>query len=324
MINLSSLQPGLLGASPYSNVRQEVLVPGASVAFEMDLPRLDIPIQATLDGWPDREYGKTVFIRVRTQGLGCTFKCKSCWASTLPHGVQLTSQEIVFQVIHILLSGLVDLRGVDRLVVATMGLGEPFANYQVVDALRELNFLIPACRFIISTTGPRTGKKVFDSALEMCRQGVRIDFQISVHSVRQEWRLEFIGDIKHQGRPLASWTVEELSLRAREWYEATGNKAHINLAVGPSFHGWDAGDHDGFAQLFPSDIVVVKLSLEGPYDGQPWDQAQYYAALLHRQTRLQEMGYPTYEYIPAGVDVGGSCGAQLDIRKLVQVQPQRL
>lgn len=310
----TSLAPDFLSATPFTEVKPLVIVPNAAFAFEFYLPaRLDMPIQANLDGWPDGTIGRTVFIRVRSQGLGCTFRCASCFASTLPHGVNLKPEEIVYQVLHILGSGLIELSEVQNLTVATMGLGEPLANLHVIDAIQQLHTLLPEAGFVLSTSGPRAGKQVLAGAIGLVQRGVLLELQISVHSVRQDWRLRFLGDKMFQGRPLASWTVEDLSLRAFEWHRATTQKIHANCALGPDFHAWEERDYQQFRELFPPHIAVAKLSLEGPYDNRLWDLRPFLRALADRERQLRVLGYEVYRYIPAGVNDGGSCGSQIEV-----------
>ncbi len=306
----------LLSKSPFSKVRPEVLVPGKAVGFHFFSQRFEPPLYASLDGWPDAEIGRTAFIRFATQCKGCTLGCRSCGAPLIGRGGALTEDEIVFQVLHILASNLVRLSAITKLVLATMGYGEPFTSNTLIAAIARLRALFPKAKFIVSATGIKTGLKVFEPLVKMARSGDDVDLQASIHSVRRAWRLGFVGDFLFRGRPLKTWTLEQMSALAARWFNETGRRAHVNLAVGPQFHAWDFWDFREFLRLFPPRTVVVKLSLEGPREGMAWDFSPFMAVMERRQKALRKMGYEVYIYIPEGVGVGASCGAHTEAKSV--------
>jgi len=319
MLNLTNIKAGLLSDSPFVEARPLVLAAGKSITFRLMLDRFKAQdmneVQVQADGFPNSAIGPNLFLRLRAQAGSCTFGCNSCFASwartVMGTGVaNLSAKEMVFQALHVLLDGEIGLGTIGNLTITFMGIGEPFANPNVIEAIRGLHSLIPGTKFILSTTGPKVGQRVFDEALQLVAEGVDLDLQISLHSVRQKWRLKYIDDpAARMNREPMSWTVGELSGLAMKWYQSTGRKAHINIAAGPTFHQWQIDDYLQFSSLFPPEAVIVKLSLEGPFSEARWDFEPYEAILLVREMAFQSLGYATFIYAPEAIDEGGSCGA---------------
>ncbi|MBR8836889.1 MAG: hypothetical protein DSM106950_23505 [Stigonema ocellatum SAG 48.90 = DSM 106950] len=310
---MNHMQLKVAEETPFSEMTVSELRPGSALVVELDLPveRSSIPIQVNVDAWPEHSFKERIFIRIRAQGIGCTFRCRSCFASTLTRAINLNTKEIVHQVLWVLNSAHLGQANLADLTIAFMGLGEPLANPNIIPAIQQLRKLLPQAKFIVSTTGPKIGRKIFDNLIALVQDSMDIDLQVSVHSIRQDWRLAFIGDSMYQDKPRASWTVQQLSELTMTWKKATGRLAHTNWAIGPDFHPWDQEDYDRCAELFPPDTIKAKLSLEGPFDGQHWDMQPYIAELSLRESAMKNMGYDTYVYIPDGLNEGGSCGAQI-------------
>jgi hypothetical protein len=305
----------MLLRNPFISAEQQVLIPSAAMIYNMALSskRLPIPIakpiQVHLDGWPDPEIGENVFIRISTQGKGCSFKCLSCDAGRLP-GVNLTAEEIAFQALMVLKNYFIDLSKIKKLVIATMGLGEPLANRAVAEAIRMLHELLPEASFIISTSGPRAGRETFADIIRLVEDEIDVNLQISLHTPNQDDRLKAIGDTMHNSLPVMSWTVGELSARANEWLERTARLPVLNCVVGPDYPIWRLSDYHLLITLFPCESNIIKLSLEGPNNGKQWDPLLYVTEISCRDQQLKSLGYETVIYVPPGMSIGGSCGAR--------------
>ena len=188
-MNFFNLSQELLSVSPFKDVRPSVLVPGQAVEFSCGLEMFpEHPVRVNWDHGPDGN-SDAAFIRIGTQGGGgCSMGCSSfCEAGGLV-GKKLSKTEIVFQVLHVLLSTYVDLRVLRTLVVATFGLGEPLASPELDAAILELHKLLPSVRFIVSTTGPSYGGGMLYKIFSLVEAGVQIDFQFSIHDPVQSTR----------------------------------------------------------------------------------------------------------------------------------------
>jgi hypothetical protein len=311
-IDFSKLNRALMGNSPFSLCTSEVVVKNVAAVFLLWLPRLGTKIQVNLDSWPEKELAESLFIRVRAQGNGCFFDCGTCPGRLLP-GKNLEQGEIVFQVLHVLMSNHVDLLKVKKVTVAFMGIGEPFVNKAVLGAKRELHKLIPGIEFVLSTTGPRSGDEVLHGAVSLVLAGLPSDLQMSCSSPFQRWRLGYMKEENGpRGFPVKSWTVAELSQRAAFWKSETGRKVHMSVVVGKGFPVWDFRTYLTYFWYFPPWRCKVKLSPE--YDEHnPWGQAEK-KEFERKERILKLLGYDVFRFILDGFEIKGvSCASLVHI-----------
>jgi 23S rRNA (adenine2503-C2)-methyltransferase len=121
--------------------------------------------------------------------VGCAANCDFCATGKMGFHANLTTGEILDQVVQ----ANEQIRGEDRSVrnIVLMGMGEPFHNeatvYEVIDTLVSgRGFNHPASRILISTVG------IPDAMLRCGRRYPRVNIAISLHSVRQEVREQII------------------------------------------------------------------------------------------------------------------------------------
>lgn len=298
--------------SPYREISAMKILDEDAYVFQLllDPIRLLSPIQVNVDGYPGTSLADQVFIRIRSQGGGCTFACKTCDAKNTKQVINLTCLEIGYQVVDVVRSPLLSGANLNNLTISFTGLGEPFANKQIIQAIEWLHKVFPWAKFIVSTTGPKSSVRMVDELTKLFQHGIDIELQLSIHSLDQVWRLDFIGDKMFNGAPLKSITLETLSNIANRWLEVTGRKVHANFAIGPDFNAWNYDDYMHCMQLFPPDTIICKLSLEGSNNGISWNSKLFLRDLDERKLLMEANGYKVFCYIPPGIDSGGSCGTE--------------
>src|SRR3954453_19046794 len=130
--------------------------------------------------------------------VGCAVNCQFCLTALLGQKRNLSSGEIVGQVISVLNEHQVDLK-LERVNLVFMGQGEPFLNYdnvmKAVRLLSEHGVGIPASRMTISTSGivPR----LYDYEKEEIRPKLAISLNAPNDAVRErimpinrKWNIE--------------------------------------------------------------------------------------------------------------------------------------
>ncbi|TVM03955.1 MAG: 23S rRNA (adenine(2503)-C(2))-methyltransferase RlmN [Candidatus Brocadia sp. WS118] len=163
--------------------------------------------------------GKRVTACVSTQ-VGCAMACRFC-ASGLP-GLErnLTTGEIVEQVLHMkkhLLPG-------ERLTnVVFMGIGEPLANYDnVVRSMRIINagwgLGIGVRHITVSTVG------VVDGIRRLAHEGLKVNLAISLHASDDVTRSKILPINKKTG-------IKNLVAAAREYFKVTGRDVSFEYVL---------------------------------------------------------------------------------------------
>lgn len=154
--------------------------------------------------------GKRVTACVSTQ-VGCAMACRFCASGLLGLERNLTTGEIVEQVLHMkkhLLPG-------EHLTnVVFMGIGEPLVNYDnVVSSIRIINadwgLGIGARHITISTVG------VIEGIRRLAHEGLKVNLAISLHASDDVARSKIIPMNKKTG-------IKSLIAAAREYFEVTG------------------------------------------------------------------------------------------------------
>lgn len=285
-----------------SKIRNEV-VDESAVIYTFSAPELRMSIQANLDGWPDIAIGKSVMVRFGAQS-NCAFNCNFCVASQNRFAQNLSVEQMVSQVVEALCDPLIRSEQVEQLTIASFGLGEPLFNPHVPAAFQEMRRLLPEAELIVSTTGPRSGERVF-AQLEALADAIgKFRLQISLHYTTDEERRTFAGGATHPIAGLSDWV--------QRWNRAGGLTPFINCGIGPLFPIWDEADYARLLLYFPPDQVVIKLSTEAPlHPDEGWKIEGYRGEMEDRIERLTHEGYRLELYDPAGLAEGAGCGSQL-------------
>jgi 23S rRNA (adenine2503-C2)-methyltransferase len=321
-----ALHQGRLEA--WSELRQ--LPPAArgqlAEAFPLTLPRIARRIESTdgairyLLSLADGEQIEAVYlpdevfdaaggvVRRRTtfcisSQAGCAVNCQFCMTATLGLRRSLTAGEIVGQVLRLLGEhGLRPGRGLDRVNLVFMGMGEPFLNYdQVVRAIRVLTRAegagIAPRRITVSTAGivdkiRRWGQEAFPRA--------RPNLAISLNASSDAQRQRLMPLNRGQGGLDALLAaVRELPLGPREYVTF-----EYVLLAGENDQPADA---ERVLELLRGLRAKVNLIAWNAGGGLPF-AAPAPEAVLALQRRLIAGGIATYIRRPRGRDIYAACG----------------
>lgn len=302
--SMFSVEPRTVPAvTAWPTITRHELAPQSSVVYIFEEPTVKAPVQANLDGWPNSTIDETVMIRFGSQA-NCAFNCNFCIASQSRAAKNLSAEQIVGQVLTVLSDPLIDRERVKKIVVASFGLGEPFFNPNVVGAFEALFDLLPDAKFIVSTTGPKHGERVFAKLIEYAGRHRDFNLQISLHCTTDAERFGFVGAPLHPISGLSDWS--------RRWYDVSGAKTIINCGVGPLFPIWTERDYECLAKFFLPTTSHIKLSVEAPMNpDDDWDISGYQDEIRRRQECLTAAGYTIEYYNPSGLTDGAGCGSQL-------------
>ncbi len=259
--------------------------------------------QKTLFRLPDGNFIETVLMKydrrrtlcISTQS-GCAMGCVFCATGQMGFRRNLTSGEIVAQVLHFARILKKDLEQVTNIVV--MGMGEPFHNYEaVMQAVRRLNdptgFNLGARRFTISTVGIVPKIRQFTSAK------TQINLAISLHAANDALRSQLL--------PVArKYPLAELIQACRDYVETTSRRITFEYALIQDMN--DATTHAReLARLVKGllcHVNVIQLNPTKKYSG---------AASSRQRARtfaeeLEAAGIPCTIRLRRGIDIQAGCG----------------
>ena len=234
---------------------------------------------------------------------GCGMACPFCATGQLGLTRNLSTAEIVDQVVAASRTVSGD-GGAGRVSnVVFMGMGEPLANYAaVVAALHRLTDPTPegigmsARRITVSTVGlvPRIA--------QLAREGLPVTLAVSLHAPDDEARDELV--------PVnARWKVAELLDAARCYADTTGRRVSIEYALIR-----DVNDQTWRARLLARLLsergrgwVHVNPIPLNPTAGSRWTASRPAAERAFVEA-LRERGIPTTVRDTRGRDIDGACG----------------
>jgi 23S rRNA (adenine2503-C2)-methyltransferase len=145
---------------------------------------------------------------------GCPVGCVFCATGRFGFFRDLTSGEIVEQVIH--LSRLLSQQGEHITNIVLMGMGEPFLNFDAtLDAVKRFNdnsgMNIGARRITISTIG------IPDKILRFAQEGLQVNLAVSLHAPNDALRRELV--------PVAARIqISELMQACHQYIKATNRR----------------------------------------------------------------------------------------------------
>ncbi len=160
-------------------------------------------------------------ICVSTQ-VGCAMGCVFCATGQQGFTRNLTTAEILAQVLHFVREG--GDAGVGRITnIVFMGMGEPLANYaRTLDAVRwlvdEHGLNLRQRGITISTVGLRSGIR------RLAAEGLQVNLTISLHAPDDELRRQLIPSA-------AGTTIDDLVHSAREYVASTGRRVTFAYAL---------------------------------------------------------------------------------------------
>ena len=255
----------------------------------------DAVAEAVLYRYPD--YRTRTVICCSTQS-GCPVGCRFCGAGD-NFVRNLTADEIVDQVVHLLDQIDCDPDEIGRLQVMFMSMGEPLLNLaNLVPALRRLYELFPKAALLISTSAPL----VKDGALfDISEEIPTIGLQYSIHESTNSARDALI--------PFAvKLSLETISLHGRVWKDRTGRKPFINYCAHDG-NSTDA-DADRLRNFFDPSVFEATVSVVCERnEGLPASNEYQRSLATDFASKLVERGFNVRVFDPAGQDtIGGGCG----------------
>ncbi|MEJ2302978.1 MAG: 23S rRNA (adenine(2503)-C(2))-methyltransferase RlmN [Anaerolineales bacterium] len=245
-------------------------------------------------------YSKRRTLCISTQ-VGCAMGCVFCATGQMGFGRNLTSGEIVEQVIYY--AQKLDAIGERVTNIVLMGMGEPFHNYdatmQAIDRLNHSEGMnLGARRFTVSTVGLIPGIKRFSN------EHRQINLAVSLHATDDELRSSML--------PInRKYPVDELLNACREYVHKTHRRITFEWAL---IH--DVNDLPEHARALGTrlrgmlcHVNVIPLNPTEGYEGQATTRQRAVAF----QAELERMGIPCTIRVRRGIDIQAGCG-QLAIR----------
>jgi 23S rRNA (adenine2503-C2)-methyltransferase len=234
---------------------------------------------------------------VSTQ-VGCGIGCVFCATGRMGLTRNLTSGEIVEQVLHIAaeMVGSKDRRGLTHVVF--MGMGEPFANYDnTMKAIRCLTssdgFGLGARRITVSTVGLVPGIRKFS------REALQVNLSVSLHAATDELRNRLIPVNRR-------YPLRKLIRSIRDYIDQTRRRVTFEWALIDGVNDTKA-ELNSLVSLVRGLMCHVNLIPVNPVEGYPKSASQRNAVHAFR-VGLERAGIPATVRMRRGVDINAGCG----------------
>jgi 23S rRNA (adenine2503-C2)-methyltransferase len=231
---------------------------------------------------------------VSTQA-GCAMACVFCATGQQGFVRNLTSGEVVGQVVHF--ARLLRAEGGHVTNLVFMGMGEPLANYeQTVKAIRTLadpnGFGLGQRHMTLSTVG------LVPMIRRFAREGLQVGLAISLHTPDDEQRRRLVPTAKHG--------VREILDAAEEWSRATGRRFSVEYALVDQEN--DRPEQAAaLADLLDGIPCHVNLIPVNP-TANPATPRSRRSRVLAFQRALQERGINATVRAEKGIDIAAGCG----------------
>jgi|GEM_PF-886626 23S rRNA (adenine2503-C2)-methyltransferase len=245
---------------------------------------------------------------------GCPVGCRFCGAGDY-FVRSFTAEEIVSQPKYLLEATGVDPSKIKKLQIMFMSMGEPMLNYEALaEAIRQLYYLYPHARLLISTSAPRN-LKAFEKLQKLSVEVPTIGLQFSVHESTDEARAKLI--------PTPTFSLTEIANIGDWWAEETGRRPFFNYCVHDKNNTQE--DVDRLVRLFDPSVWEATLSVV-------CERNEHIAAANERQRSLTsdfmekmlKAGYSTRMFDPAGQDdIGGGCGMLWYVQEWLRNNPDK-
>ncbi|MBN8828376.1 MAG: 23S rRNA (adenine(2503)-C(2))-methyltransferase RlmN [Sphingobacteriia bacterium] len=258
--------------------------------------------------YQDKQEAETVYIPETDRGtlcissqVGCTLTCKFCHTGTQKLVRNLTSYDIVAQVMTArdqmeqwpstqeprLLSNIV-----------MMGMGEPLFNFENVSKALKIimdneGIAISRKKITLSTSG-------VVPLIEQCGKDLGVNLAISLHAVNDKLRDEIV--------PLnKKYPIKELLTACRKYPEVSNTKKitfEYVMLDGVNDSDMDAKELLRLIKGIPSKVNLIPFN---PWPGSiykcsPWTRIQKFAEII------EEAGYISPVRTPRGRDILAACG----------------
>ncbi len=240
-------------------------------------------------------YDKRKTLCISTQ-VGCAMGCVFCATGQMGFKRNLTSGEIIGQVLHYAHSLKEQNDCLSNVVL--MGMGEPFHNYaHTLDAVDRLNdnsgFNFGARRFTISTVG------LVPEILRFAAEKRQVNLAISLHAAEDELRSSML--------PInRKYPLKDLLSACRDYVNITGRRVSFEWAL---INGQN--DSPAQARLLAKTLKgllchvnAIPLNPTTDYHG----QAASSESARHFMSVLSESGIPCTLRLRRGIDISAGCG----------------
>jgi 23S rRNA (adenine2503-C2)-methyltransferase len=260
------------------------------------------PVEAVL-----MRYARRQTLCISTQA-GCAMGCVFCATGQMGFRRNLTSGEIVEQVLYY--ARMLRAEGKEVTNVVVMGMGEPFHNYEAtLAAIDRLNnregFNLGARRFTISTVG------LIPAIRRFTAEHRQINLAVSLHAADDELRSSLL--------PInRKYPLDELFIACREYVQQTGRRISFEWALIQDVNDTTEqarrlaerlqGLHHGASYL--CHVNVIPLNPTHRYNDRC---ASTFRASTHQQAEafqaeLRRHGIPCSIRLRRGVDIQAGCG----------------
>ena len=229
---------------------------------------------------------------VSTQ-VGCAMGCKFCASGQLGVTRNLTSGEILQQVLH-----LAQVAGTRISHVVFMGMGEPLANYEAtLAAIRALNdplrFNISARNITVSTVGiPKAIRR-------LAGEDLPITLSISLHAPNDALRRELIPTAER-------YTIDELIAAAELLFKARGREITLEYLLLGGVNDTNVCA-EALAQIAHRLRCSVNLIRYNPVPDLPYRRPATAVVQAFAQ-RLTKRGVNVHTRRSRGLDADAACG----------------
>ncbi len=228
--------------------------------------------------------------------VGCAMACSFCATGTMGLKRNLTSDEIVEQVLHYARWLKPQNQRVTNVVL--MGMGEPFHNYdEVIRALRTLNdpegFNLGARHMSVSTCG------IVPGILKLADEPMQVNLAISLHSAIDAQRSK----IMPVNNP---YPIKKLMDAVHLYMEKTNRKVMFEYLLLDGINDRDE-DVRALQALFEDDYRLVHINLIKYHDTQAF-QGTPRKDRLDFLNKLHRAGIPATHRITFGEDIDAACG----------------
>lgn len=241
---------------------------------------------------------------------GCPVGCQFC--GTGKRFIRnLTSEEIVFQVKHILENKKIIPSDVNKFQIMFMSMGEPFLNYNnVSNAIKMLYVMFPNAQLLISTIAPRQINEL-QQFIDLSKKYNTIGLQFSIHQSTDRYRNELIPFVE-------KLSLNELRNYGVEWWKDTGRKPYCNYCIDGSNN--TPSDFENLVNRFPPNVFCFTFSVICSANETMKDSGyRELDSIREFETMFIKNGYDTRIFDPAGQDdIGGGCGQLWYVQKYLK------
>jgi 23S rRNA (adenine2503-C2)-methyltransferase len=259
--------------------------------------------QKTLFRLPDGEPIETVRMRYKrrrtlciSSQAGCAMGCVFCATGQMGFRRNLSSGEIVEQVVHY--ARILEAKEQRVTNVVVMGMGEPFHNYEAtLNAIERLNhpegMNLGARRFTISTVG------LVPAIRRFTQEDLQVNLAVSLHAVDDDLRASML-PINHK------YPLDELMDACRKYTQKTSRRITFEWALIRDVNDsvQQARKLGELIQDMLAHVNVIPLNPTQGYEGQATTRERAEAF----QAELARYNVPCTIRVRRGIDIQAGCG----------------